>query len=485
MSDSKSKSLKTNFVFYCIKSLMAVIFPLISFPYASRVLGVEGIGTVQYCTSVISYFTLIAGLGISTYAIREGAKVKHNYSLFSKLILEIFTINLISTFIAYILLFAGILLHLFDGYIPVLLACSLTTLFTTLSVEWIYQAQEEYVYISIRTILTQLISLIMLFLFVRSSHDTISYSLVLSFSSGGYCLVNLITARKYIDFKHKEPLELQKHIKNILIIFSTNIASSIYLNLDVLMIGYFSDNYQVGLYSAATKINIIIRSLINSASTVLMPRLTYYQSQKKQDQYLTLLQKGMQFAIMISLSCAMGLATLSKDLIHLINGIDFISAAPACCILAFNMIFSILDNVIYTQILIPNGSEKDGCTGTIIGALSNLCLNALFIPFLGINGAAIASLIAELIVFLYFIWIMHKSLNIKFLFHECYKPLIASIGILLIVSMIKAIIQNYILRILFSILFAVIIYFGILVLLNFSLIKNELNILKSKIHSLH
>ena len=112
-------------------------------------------------------------------------------------------------------------------------------------------------------------------------------------------------------------------------------------------------------------------------------------------------------------------------------------------------------------------------------------MNALFIPFLGINGAAIASLIAELIVFLYFIWIMHKSLNIKFLFHECYKPLIASIGILLIVSMIKAIIQNYILRILFSILFAVIIYFGILVLLNFSLIKNELNILKSKIHSLH
>lgn len=115
MSDSKSKSLKTNFVFYCIKSLMAVIFPLISFPYASRVLGVEGIGTVQYCTSVISYFTLIAGLGISTYAIREGAKVKHNYSLFSKLILEIFTINLISTFIAYILLFAGILLHLFGA----------------------------------------------------------------------------------------------------------------------------------------------------------------------------------------------------------------------------------------------------------------------------------------------------------------------------------------------------------------------------------
>lgn len=140
----------------------------------------------------------------------------------------------------------------------------------------------------------------MLFLFVRSSHDTVSYSLVLSFSSGGYCLVNLITARKYIDFKHKEPLELQKYIKNILIIFSTNIASSIYINLDVLMIGYFSDNYQVGLYSAATKINIIIRSLINSASTVLMPRLTYYQAQKKQDQYLTLLQKGMQFAIMIS-----------------------------------------------------------------------------------------------------------------------------------------------------------------------------------------
>ena len=478
---TKSKSLKTNFIFYCAKAIMTVLFPIISFPYASRILNVEGIGIVQYCTSVVSYFTLIAGLGISTYAIREGVKVKNNYHLFSKLVLEIFTINVISTIFAYILLFAGIFLRFFDGYIPVLLGCSCTTLFTTLSVEWIYQAQEEYVYISIRTIVTQLISLILLFLFVRSETDTVAYSLVLSFSSGGYCLFNLFTARKYVDFKAHYNLELKKHIKNILIIFSTNIATSIYLNLDVLMIRFFSNNYQVGLYSAATKINIILRGLINSVSTVLMPRLTFYQSEKKQDQYFHLLQKGMQFAVMISISCAVGLSALSKELIMLINGKNFISASTTCQILAFNMVFSVLDNVIYTQILIPNNREKDGCNGTIVGAVSNLILNSIFIPLKGIEGAAIASLIAELAVFLYFLWIMRKTFQFRYLFCECWKPVAASLGIVLSVFIVKHIIRNYLLQIFFSIFISVIIFFGLLFILNFSLITDEWGNFKNKL----
>lgn len=477
---STSKSLKTNFVFYCIKSAMAVIFPLISFPYASRILDVEGIGKVQYCTSIISYFTLIAGLGISSYAIREGAQVKHDRSKFSKLILEIFTINLFSTLIAYLLLFLGIFLHFFDGYIPVLLCCSLATICSTLSVEWIYQAQEEYVYISIRTIITQVISIILMFIFVKKPTDTVAYSLVLVFASGGYCLINLIGAFKYIDFHQKYQLNLRRHIKKILIMFSTNIASSIYLNLDVLMIGLFSNDYQVGLYSAATKINVVLRGIINSASTVLMPRLSYYQTNNQKDEYHSLLQKGMQFSVMISLPCAIGISCLSKEIILLINGKNFLGASAACCILSFNMIFSILDNVIYTQILIPRGLENDGCKGTILGAFSNFILNSIGIPLYGIEGAAIASLLAELVVFIYFIFIIRKSINLRFLFYETYKPFIAIGGILIATLITKHITNSFIFRIIIDICFSATLYFVLLLLLRYKLIIDELSIIFKK-----
>ena len=476
--NTTQKSLRTNFIFYCIKSAMNVIFPLISFPYASRILDVEGIGKVQYCTSIISYVTLIAGLGISSYAIRESAKIKYDKIKFSQLILEIFSINVISTLIAYFLLFIGISVHLFDGYIPILLTCSLNTLCTTLSVEWIYQAQEEYVYISIRTILTQTIAIILMFIFVKNCSDTIAYSLVLVFASGGYCLINFFGALKYIDFHHKYILKPLKHIKNILIMFSTTIAASIYLNLDILMIRFFSSDYQVGLYSAATNINVALRGILNSISAVLMPRLSYYQSFEKKNAYESLLQKGFQFSIMLELPCAVGITCLSPELILLINGSNFLDASTACCILAFNMIFSVLDNVIYTQILIPGGNEHQGCKGTCLGAISNLILNTIAIPFYGIEGAAVASLLAEFIVFLYFINHIRKTLNIHLLFAESYKPFIASLSIIFSVILIKYYIKYFISRILLSIIIAPIFYFSFLIIFKYKLVTEELSHVK-------
>lgn len=470
----KQKSLKINFIFYAIKSAMAVLFPLISFPYASRILGVAGIGKVQYCSSIISYFALVASLGISTYAIREAVKLRDDRKSFSKFAKEIFTINLISTLFTYVVLFLCILFHLFDGYIVILLSYSLSIICTTLSVEWIYQAEEEYVYISIRTILVQFIALIFMFLFVKTEKDTLAYSLVLVFSSGGYCIFNLIHAKKYVDFGIKVKLELLKHIKSIMIIFGTNIASSIYLNLDMVMLGWIYGDYQVGLYSAAVKINVIIRGLINSISTVLLPRLSLYQEEQKKMKYLSLLRKGLQITLLFSISSAVGLICLSEEIILLFSGKDFLQASTTCCILAINLIFSTLDNVIYWQILIPHHFEKKGCFGTIIGALMNLILNALLIPSFLIEGAAIASLLSELTVFIFFLYHIRKILPISELFRETYKLLIGALGIAISVMLIKKMIDILILKIIISVVVAVILYFSILVILKYTIVLDEL-----------
>lgn len=78
----KQKSLKKNAIYTFIKALMNIIFPIISFPYASRVLMPEGIGKVNFANSIIDYFIIIASIGITTYAVREASQIrddKENY----------------------------------------------------------------------------------------------------------------------------------------------------------------------------------------------------------------------------------------------------------------------------------------------------------------------------------------------------------------------------------------------------------------------
>lgn len=177
MESISQKSLKLNAFFNVIKTITSLIFPLITFPYASRILLAEGIGKVNFSFSIISYFSIIANLGIGTYGIREAAKIRENKILLSKFVYEVLIINLISTFIAYLLLmFSFFLIPKFHEYKPLLLISSSNLLLTTIGISWLYQAVEEYGYITIRTVIFQIVSIVLLFLFVKDKNDYIIYA---------------------------------------------------------------------------------------------------------------------------------------------------------------------------------------------------------------------------------------------------------------------------------------------------------------------
>ena len=132
------KSIRKNAAFNVMKTAMSMLFPLITFPYASRILSPEGIGKVNFANSIVAYFTLIAGLGIEFYGIREGAKVRHDKDKLSKLTMELFLLNLISTVISYGLFAISLIFvpKLFD-YRLLLLVCSSTIVFSPLSLHWL------------------------------------------------------------------------------------------------------------------------------------------------------------------------------------------------------------------------------------------------------------------------------------------------------------------------------------------------------------
>ena len=210
----KQKSIKINLIMNTIKTLMSLIFPLITFPYASRILGATGIGRVNYASSIVSYFSMFAALGISTYAVREGARIRDDKEKFSKFSREMLNINLCTTFIAYCALAVFLALPILGNYKKLLVISSLSIIFTTIGTEWIFTIKEEYAYITKRAILFQIISLILLFVLVKNKNDYYWYAALTVISSGGSAFFNLWHSRKIVDWKQKkERLEYRKHLK--------------------------------------------------------------------------------------------------------------------------------------------------------------------------------------------------------------------------------------------------------------------------------
>ena len=153
------KSMSLNAVMNALKTLMGVIFPLITFPYASNILQVENLGKVNFANSVCGYFLLFAGLGISSYAVREGSKYVNDREKLSAFSSEMFSINMITAVIAYLALFVTMLCSAkLRGYTDLLLIMSLQIFFTTIGTEWIFTIFEEYTYITVRGIIFQIIS---------------------------------------------------------------------------------------------------------------------------------------------------------------------------------------------------------------------------------------------------------------------------------------------------------------------------------------
>lgn len=412
----RKKSIKINAILNFVKTFMSFIFPLITFPYASRVLLPDGIGRVNFATSIISYFSLLASLGITSYGIREGAKIRESRYKLSKFAKEIFTINMIATIVSYVLLIVAIIfIQKFNEYKQLLIICSASILFTTLGMDWLYTAVEDFAYITIRSIVFQFISLILLFLFVHTPNDILQYAAISVVSNVGSNFLNFIHSRKYISFKNikVKMKNLKKHVAPVTVLFVMAITSSIYTILDTSMLGFLTTDYQVGIYTAATKINRIVLNLVVSIGTVLLPRLSYYSGVRDNKKFLELAYKSIDLLMLIAVPAAVGLSILAKDIILIISGQSYIAAVPVMRIINPIVIIVAVSNFIGVQIFMPLNKEKWTLYSNIAGAIVNLTLNIILITKYGAIGAAIASMLAELIVTGTQMFLVRKYLSVK------------------------------------------------------------------------
>lgn len=478
----QQKSLKVNAILNITKTLMGLVFPLITFPYASRILMPEGLGKVNFALSIISYFAIISSLGIENYGIREAAKLRDDKIQLSKFSKEIFMINMISTIVAYALLAVAIIfIPKFLEYRRLLIVSSATILFTTLGMNWLYSAVEDYLYITIRSIIFQVISLILLFLLVHSKDDYVKYAAISVVSNVGSNILNFVHSRKYISFKIDKPLKFKKHLKPIMVLFAMAVAVKIYTVLDTTMIGFLKNDYEVGIYTAATKINKIVLSLVVSIGTVLLPRLSYYSSMEDKTEFYKLAYKGFDILLLIALPSAVGLSLLSTSIVHLLSGNGYEAAILPMRIMNPIIVVIGLSNFIGIQMFMPLNKEKWTLYSVLVGAVVNFFINLFLIPIYGSVGASIATLCAETTVTLTQLILLRRFLKINKIAKSLIKYFLNSVVMgVFIYACVRFISVEWV-ELVIGVIVGVVVYILILVIEKNELIYEVLTSIKNKI----
>lgn len=395
----KQKSLTINAFLSSIKTLATILFPLITYPYITRVLSVENIGKINFGQSIVSYFSLMAGFGISAFASRNGARIRENRLLLSKFSNQVFTINVISTIISCCLLIGLTFLPTkIAAYRGVILLQGITVAMSPLAVDWLYTIEEDFGYITIRSIAVQLFSLILMFTFVKSEKDVYLYVALTSMSTSLGNLFNFVHSRKYVKLKLISDTHWNEYKNSILLFFINSVATVIYMNLDTTILGILKNDYSVGLYSVAVKIYTIVKQVFNAVILTAIPRLAYLRNNDVRG-FERLTKTMISMATVFTIPAAFGIIILRKEIITLISGSSYLEAAPTLSILAVAIFFGVLANILANGVLICMGREKYVVKATIVSAIENAALNFIFIPIFSQNGAAFTTLLAEMTVF--------------------------------------------------------------------------------------
>lgn len=392
-------STKFNFIMNAILTASAFIFPLITYPYVSRVLGPENIGKVSFATSVVYYFSMFAQLGIPTYGISVCARVRDDKEKLSRTMQEIMIINLVMTAIVY-LVFVGSLLAVprLREEKTLFLIMGVTILFNTIGVEWLYKALEQYSYITTVSILFKLISVAAMFAFVHTRSDYIAYGGISILAATGSSLLNFIRLRRFVYLKPLGSYNLRRHFKAILVFFAMSVATTIYTNLDTVMLGFIKTDTDVGYYNTAVKVKNVLCSLVTSLGTVLLPRMSCLAEEKKWDEFYSLVKKALNFVLLISLPLMVFFIIFANESILLLSGSMFLPAKLPMQIITPTIALIGITNVLGIQVLVPLGREKQVLYSEIAGAVINLILNSALIPSIESSGAAIGTLAAEFVV---------------------------------------------------------------------------------------
>lgn len=478
----RTSNVKKNTLFNTIKSIFGIIYPLITFPYISRVLLTENVGKINFGNSVVSYFALIASLGVTTYAVRECSKYKEDQAKLSEVSSQILSINVWSTIIAYLALGVTLIVaRSLDNYRTIIIIQSSTILFTTLGADWLNTAMEDFRFIAARTMGMQVFSLVLMFRLVKGPEDYLTYAAISVLASSGANIVNIFYRRRYCRTKFVLHIDWKRHLPPILLLFSLILSQTIYTSSDTTILGLYKGDFQVGLYSTSVKIYNIVNLVVASVAWVVMPQLSASFAKRDYNQINNLLKYSLNFIIVLGLPCLIGLNVITKEIILLIAGETYLGAELSLRILTISLGCSFIGGWIGNMMMLPAGKERICLKSSIVSAVVNIVLNLFVIPVWGLNAAAATTAISEFLGIIIKCPYVEREIHIDGVKQMLLAPIVGSIGIVGVSIIVRCLTKSPYLIAVLTILFSGFTYLAILILMKNEFAMNFLKPIISKV----
>ncbi len=479
------KSIKKNTIYNAIKTISAIIFPLITFPYASRVLLPDNMGKINFGMSIISYFSLIASLGITTYAVRECSAVRDDKEKLGQTASQIFSINVVTTAVAYIALALTLIFYRkLDNYRVLIIVLSITIVSATLGADWLNSAMEDFEFITIRTVGFQVLSLVLMFVFVHKPEDYMKYAIISVIAAAGASISNIWYRRRYCkvvfirDLFHS--IEWKRHMTPIIYLFVMILAQTIFSSVDSTMLGLMHGDYEVGIYGTAHKILNIVNQLISSLLWVIMPRMSYYFAEGDYENINRLLRQVLQFNITLGLPSLVGMTVLANDIIGVVAGAEYAEAAPVLQILMISFAFSLVGgSFLGNAVLLPSKQEKYYMIVCCIAAVVNIITNYITIPYWGPKAAAGTTALCSLVIMVLLLLKVDKRIHIDRIISLAAAPVIGCVLIVAVCLLCRGL-ENLFVRTFVSVGVSVVVYFIVQIAMRNELVVSLLEGLKNR-----
>lgn len=476
-----------NFIFNLSYQILIIILPLITVPYISRVLGPENVGIFGYTNSLVSYFTLLASLSCSIYGSRQVAYVRDDKEKLNKTFWEIVILKVFISTVVIILYYLFIKLFVpmqYKLYSTIQIVCIITVL---IDISWFFIGMEDLKKTVSRNLVVKLISLSLIFTFVKDGHDLWKYISIIVISDFIGQAILWIYIKKYIRYKRIKVQEPFKHLLPMINLFIPQIAIQVYVILDKTMIGYLTNVTEVGYYDMAQKIVKLPLGIVTSLGLVLLPRISNLYANGEEEKIRYYITKSLNFVLFLALPIYLGIISISNNLVFWFLGESFLKSGNIMKITSIIIVFIGMSNVIGIQLMLPLGKEREFTISVTTGAIINFILNSIFILKFASIGASISTVIAEFsVTFVQFIF-MRRYFDLKLINRELIKYILSS-GIMFfsILFISKIIILKGALLTLIQIIVGVIIYFVMLFILKSEILRfileKVLNVLNSKLN---
>ena len=383
-----------NYAYNLSYQLLVIILPIITTPYVTRVFSSDDLGTYGYFNSIVTYFILLATLGVANY----GTKVISGHRKeIEKNFWGIYSLQLGATLLS-LTLYGLLCMALPFMQNPVAYILGLSLVSKGLDISWLFQGLEDFRKITARNITVKLIGVISIFLFVKSANDLYLYVFLLTIFELLGQLSMWLPAQEFIGRPHFDIEYARHHLKPVILLFLPQVAISLYVTLDRTMLGALASTKDVGIYDQALKLVNILLTLVTSLGSVMLPRVAHllatgnHKAVNRMHEISFLIYNLVIFPIMA------GMLIVNDDFVQFFLGQDFQDARYAIAIMVFRMFFIGWTNIMGIQILIPHNKNKEFMMSTTVPAIISVGLNLLLLPKLGYIGAAIVSVLTEALV---------------------------------------------------------------------------------------